>query len=56
MPQFSHMTLPSSLWKESTVRFPLMERSFFVRSATSASTFFTSGWVGSTFAGFSVAR
>ena len=43
MPQSSHMILPSSLWIESGLRFPLMPTNFLIRSLTSASADVNSG-------------
>ena len=37
MPQLFHITWPSSRWKESTVRLPLIPRNFCTREAVAAS-------------------
>lgn len=44
MPQYSHMMWPSSRWKESTLRSPLIERNFSIRSVTDALASTTAGW------------
>ncbi|OPZ01275.1 MAG: hypothetical protein BWZ09_02752 [Alphaproteobacteria bacterium ADurb.BinA305] len=56
MPQSFHRRVPSSRWKLSTERFPLMERSFFVRSATCPSASRKAAWSLFTFASFAFAR
>jgi len=43
------MIWPSSLWKESTVRVPLMESSFWTRSSTAFLASTTRGWSSGTF-------
>ena len=43
MPQYSHMMVPSSLWKESTLRSPLIASSRCVRSSTDLAASTTAG-------------
>ena len=56
MPQCSHMILPSSRWKDVTVRVPFMESRRFIRSSTAATAALASGWLASTFSSFVEAR
>jgi hypothetical protein len=56
IPQHSHMILPSSLWKESTVRLPLIDSRRSTRAATSVSAFLNSAWLVSTLSCLVVAR
>ena len=56
MPQYSHMMLPSSLWKESTERSPLIDRSFCTRASTEARASATASWDSSSLSNGPLAR
>ena len=56
IPQLFHMSIPSSRMNSVTVRFPLMERSFFVVPFTSSIDFGHSAWSAFTLPGFVCAR
>ncbi len=48
MPQYSQRIEPSSLWKESTVRRPLIDSSRSIRWRTASTASTTAGWVSPT--------
>ena len=56
MPQYSHKILPSSRWKESTVRVPFMASSFLTRPSTAASASLKAAWSVPTFGSDDEAR